>query len=343
MRRMRWLAVSLVLALAATVEAGFIPEPAPVAERLDQAQSIVVVTIEQYAPDVAPADKKPLPQVIMGGDDMVEMFSFQDAGTCHVRLNQLLKGNGDKEFDIHLPRVSSFDYGNTRFPVGVGASVMLLLKKDPQGKWEVVEPLRPVIPVAANVAGAEALDVMVASLKDEALRPTLMRDVKDARVAAAAARLSDDKEVNVRSDALYCRAVNQDVAAIPKIARLAAEMEKDKKGSGPVGGLALYKTPKAKEFLEPLTYEGTYFVRLNVLFALPSMADEKSIPHLIKAMGVEDPPNPNPAGFTASQAYGTIRKVLGPDKAREEAYYLAHSKDDIPAIKTLPCAISTPI
>lgn len=336
MRLMKLWAILPILAMATTVKAGYIPAPEPVAESLGKAQTIVVVKIERYTPDIAPADKKPLPHVIMGGDDWVEALSFQDAGTYHVTLRHLLKGNSETEFDIHLPRVSSFDYANTKFPVGVGTSALLLLRKE-QDKWVPVEPLRPVIPVAANVMGSDALDVMVASLADDSLRPTLMdilRVVKDVRVAAAAAKLGDDKELDTRAAALYCMAVNQDVSAIPKIGKLAVEMEIAKKGSGPVDALGRYSTPKAKEFLEPLAYEGTYYVRLNAVNALTTLADEKSIPFLIKAMGIDDPQrNPNRPRFIASQAYGTIRKVLGSQLPREEAYYLAHSKDDIQVIK----------
>jgi len=58
--------------------------------------------------------------------------------------------------------------------------------------------LRPVIPVAAKVTvpvGADAVDIMLASLEDDGLRPTLMnilRDVKDIG-GAAMAQHADDK------------------------------------------------------------------------------------------------------------------------------------------------------
>jgi len=95
--------------------------------------------------------------------------------------------------------------------------------------------------------------------------------------------------------------------------------------------LTLYKTPKAREFLEPLAWRDI-FVRFNAVNALTTLADERSIPYLIKALGMEDPNQSQSPGFITRQAYGTIGKVLGPD-AQGGGILFAHSKDDIEAIK----------
>lgn len=275
------------------------PMPMPITRTIEHAEAIVVATIVSYTPDTPPQTKP-----AMDANDLmpfVIMESFRDPGNYRFKVERAVKGDCAGELEMHLPLISSLYFeGDIKFELPQGARVMLLVKRDENGRWVPADPLLGPVPLAAAdenpKGGAEkpkdAVEVMLASLHDAALRPVLtyfVRDMKDGRVLETVRPYADDKNEYVRRDVLTNMAINQDVTAIPKIA--AMDRGHTRGTPAPVNALRYYRVPEAVPLLNPIIVSGSDFARMNALESLRELPDRSSIPFLIQCMEKEFRPD----------------------------------------------------
>jgi HEAT repeat protein len=121
----------------------------------------------------------------------------------------------------------------------------------------------------------------------------------------------------------------QDVAAIPKIAEMAAAVERNHRGHAPVGSLSSFRTPKAVGFLNPLIISGTEQVRFNAMESLHAIADKSSIPYLMQALDKDDSQH-----MISYWAYSTLHRLsetLAP--AQTMGYFDKHRESEVALLK----------
>jgi HEAT repeat protein len=117
--------------------------------------------------------------------------------------------------------------------------------------------------------------------------------------------LADDRDDDIRMNAIRCMATNQDVAAIPKIA---AWHYSDPQTSGnPLPGeLENFKNAAAIPFLNALLQDKDQYVRQNAVGALRRLPpDKSSIPYLIPLL--RETQN---SGVTALDAYYALCNAI---------------------------------
>lgn len=236
------LALLLPVALA---RAGSMPAAAPLENILHNTAVAVVVSLDTFTPDPNLPTKPTWANSNSpeGKANLLAGFAVHPPGTYTVTTLQRLKGNPDDNFTLHLPQVSSFFYGMRDFSLPDGAPVLLLLEKDPGNSLVPVDPYLVLIPLSEAAAKPpqdpkqkpDPLGLIVASLDDEKLRPllfTLLKNSKDPRALAAAQTYANDPDNATQVFALRIMALNQDLAAIPVIAKLARDQQNIKNRQG---------------------------------------------------------------------------------------------------------------
>lgn len=315
------LPLAALLLLTPAARAGNIPGPLSLATTTENAELIVIATLSDFIPD-PPLPRNPQPLITTDPAEIVRLLAFRPAGTYTLAVTQTLKGDPVNDLQFHLPLLSSFHYDNSQFNLPKDAPILLLLKKDDRNLWIPVDPHRPLIPLATNVAKAAATQpvpakpdipaLLYASLPDKDLRPALLhilRYVKDYRAVTALRPYADDPDLRARAQALRALALNQDLTAIPKIAALAVESEKAAIGSGPTDALQSYTTPNALPLLLPLIVEGTDYTRLNAIMAIGPLRNQSAIPYLLKAL---DDPGKKHIDSQAAALLHLLNPALGP-------------------------------
>ena len=319
------------LCLARWAGAVNVPLARPLTEAVKNAQVIVVASVVAAPPVAQP--QGPVGQTV---DALIQSKAFREAGSYTLSRELVIAGKCEEALKLEMPLLSTQYYAQQKFEAGEGAMVLLLLTAD----QVPVDARRPMIPVSregvkkllAEGKKVDAVDVLLASMKDEALRLILadvLKTVEDARIAPVMRTYADDKNLRTREAVLQCMARNQDVEAIPRIAVLAAEMERTQHASGPVTALGEYHKAEALPYLNPLAVDGTDFLRMNALQALRPLADASSIPFLMKALEKDDAQQ-----SVSYDAYWTLHRLvpaLGPTQNR--AYFLKHRDAEVQALK----------
>ena len=299
------------------------PMPAPISSTIERADVIVVagvtgISVDAAATEVAPTKSQPKNDP----NEEISRLVFQKPGQYTLRVKHLLKGKCDDAMRMHMPLLSSFYYGRTQFDLAAGSTMLLLLRRDGTEGLVPVDPLMPLIPLSpamdplvladgqtAKPSEPDALDFLLASLADQKLRPSLayvLRAVKDKRCIAAMRPFADDNSIEVRVPVLQCLALNQDVTVIPKIASTVDDLEKQFGGTGLTSALKEFKDPQAVPFLNTLVNSNSTYVRINAMTALRPIADETSVPFLMKALETDDDQH-----VVAYDAYYALHRIVG--------------------------------
>jgi hypothetical protein len=312
--------VVVVGMMAAVVRGGPPVMNRQVTDSLKAADVIVAVTVEGFTPD---ADFKPQTSA-SDGPTGFRMFAINPPGVYRFKRVLVVKGECEEAFELHLPLLSDEVLGHRGLKVPVGSPVLLVLKKDGEGKLVPVDPILPLIPLSADAVAAapgaaatqkavDGIGLMLASLGDARVRvavatlldPPLGAGLPDDRIPAAMRAYEDDKDDVVQGHALSVLGRAQDVTVIPKIAKFLAAHN----GGGPAGVLQHYKKPEAVPYLNPLILEGTEYARLNAAMALREIADATSIPYLMLALDKDDRQH-----IVSYDAYATLHRLIGERK-----------------------------
>ena len=306
------------------------------------ADVVLVAKISAYTRD--PADKidfGKLNTVVIRGKS-VPFFTGMKAieaittiklrGSYTFKTIHKIKGDAPDILQLDLPRISWLKYGGAQaLRINEGDNVLLNLNRGADGKFTWVNQDAPFIKVGSkdlilkkvevNSPQQQVLDFIEQSFTDPVLRQAntyLLRSTQDTSLVSRLAPYLNDPNQRVRDNVLYCMAVNQQVAAIPRIAQLAREMALEGPQSGgaqAVTALEEYKAPAAVPYLNPMLFEANQYVRLNSVTALGNLADKSSIPYFLLAL--YDPEWQNAVAPSAAAMLHKLIPALGDYPTRE--------------------------
>ncbi len=309
MRPMRAELFLLVMAGGVVARAATTPSVAPLA-RLEQESTLIVVGKITTFLSAAVATRPTDPLVIRDPQTLSDTLEFQPAGTYHIAVVRVLKGECGNEVVARLAPLSAVYYGREEIKLDVGSPVLLFLRKD-KGGYAGINAYRPLIPLAAAALNAppagrknDMVEALVTSLDDASVRRIVLgalSDTVDQRVVAAVRPYADDKDLRTQELAIEVLAANQDVTAIPKLAALLMANN----DSGPSTAFRRYTTPAAVPFLNKVIVEGTNDARVNAAAALRRLADASSIPFLVAALDHDDTQHQ-----VTTDAYFTLHRLV---------------------------------
>jgi len=321
----KWITLCAVLASAGTCramgEADLLDGP------VTKSSVIAVGRLDQFLAEPETLDRyvegrfRAQPNAISGGNAEVGYFSgVQFRGTYVFHIQSTFKGHPPETLVVRLPKVYGYSSGFYLMTdlfskaidpeIPLKANYLLLLTGDAEHGFRPAT-LAP-IPISRKaLAPKESLDNLksqdaviamqryfVAQLDDPDVRHTAAMMLSRAQgpdTLKAMKPLADDKEMLVRSLALRCMAVNQDLDAIAKIAATGEALE----------ALDSYKTPEAIPLLNQLVAEGkTSSIRNRAVLTLQELPPSKtSVPFLIKALRDKDQ-------FVCRNSYDLLRRLV---------------------------------
>ncbi len=306
------------------------PETAPLPKTIAKADIIVVAELESFTIDsnykAPPTDKS-----LEGMQAIVAMTSLNPPGQGMFHVLRTIKGQCGDYLKVKLPQVLSVYYSHVNLPVKEKMEVILMLDAD-GGLLQPVDSTIPFIMLArpgqsldttttSSVSDTEVYDLMFKSTVDPLLRSAnifLLRSIKHPYIKEHLLSYTNDPELNVRDDALYGLAVNQQLTAIPQIAQLEQEvMQKTGKGIAAVGALENYRSPDAVPYLNPLLFATSQYARLNAMAALQNLGGRSSLPYLM--LTLFDPEEQNVVGYSAYRTLHRLVPALG--RPRDPGYF----------------------
>ena len=308
-RRLSTIMTTTIVVLAAyassPARAYPIADPLPLAQYIAAAHIIAVAKILNSVPDPS-KDVKPLTfdksgrPVFATGEFSTRNAKPPEHYTFSVSL--VLKGQCNATLKLDLWYIEYCYYSDAKPRFQRGDTVLLMLTEDGKGQLQPVDERIPLIPLEApgadlSAAGGLSLQarvdrLMLYSLIDPVCRRAntfLMRDTVDPQIVEALAQYLDDPDLSTRDNVLCCLAANQQVIAIPLIAKLAEDPRMRGKADRSVASFPDYHTPEAVPFLDPLLLSTDYFLRLHAMDAEYNLADSRSVPYLMLALYDPDP------------------------------------------------------
>lgn len=324
-----------VLLSVSTVEKAYafaIPSSKTLPQTIAQAQTIAVVSLNDYQP--SSSDKtadEPKKFVAVGPDSMLSS-ALKQPGRYTFHLIKLLKGKSNSTIYINLPYLLPLYYGGAELPVKSGNKFILFFGIGDDKKLEPIDMTVPIVPVTENgIASAvysgdiekDIFSLMIASCSDTKVRQSntyLLQSVISPQIVSGLFPYIDDNNLNIRDNVLVCMATNQQVAAIPRISILGTKMSAGGAGTESAVALRSFQDTQAVPYLNPLLFTQAYYVRLNAMFALDRLADHTSIPYFLMSLHDPDPQNIIPV--SAYDMLHNIIPALG--KPHPDNYYAQH-------------------
>lgn len=150
----------------------------------------------------------------------------------------------------------------------------------------------------------------------------LLRNAVSPSVVSGLLPYVDDTNLATRDDVLTCMVTNQQVAVIPRIAKLDATLEAQGSNAASVTTLSDFQTKDAVPYLNPLLFSFAYCLRLNTMLALNNLADKTSIPYLMLALRDPDPQKVIPE--SADGLLHQFNPLLGPAPDLSDSYFEEH-------------------
>lgn len=279
------------------------------------------VSFVQDEKQAAELKKEKAEKRVYRNNDIYKMFRrMWPKGIYKLQLVKTVKGNCDANFDLFTLATGS----------KLGTEVLLLMKKDADGKLHVVEEdAAPIVlgeldesSTRKAIEGSptplqSVVDLVLLSLKDPPLRARnigLVRNIVDPKMVSALAPYLSDPDQGVRNDVLYNLSLNQQVAAIPLIV---ADLRKDTSGYGGPSVMALQQleVPEAVPYLNPLLFESKAYLRYSAVQALRNIInaaynsrkpfDRSSVPYLVLALR-----DPKPDQDVSLQAFASLQLMI---------------------------------
>ena len=311
----------LLVSQAPVAWSSYVPEALPLPQAIGKADIIVLAELENFTVDptyqAPPKDKS-----LMGMQALITMTSLNPPGEATFHVIKTLKGQADGTTKIELPQILSYYYADARLPVQNHIIVLLMLKKVGD-LLQVVDPNVPIIMLAfaekpfstttsSTDVATNVYELVFRSADDPLLRMAnlyLLRTAKHPFVSKSLLEYMDDANFSVRDSALYGLALNQQLVAIEKIARMEEVAEETGRGIYSITMLDNYQFPRAVTYLNPLLLRKSQYTRLNAMFSLQNVADRGSIPYLMLALF--DPEEQNVVAYSAYRTLHRLIPVLG--------------------------------
>ena len=307
----------LLFGLAQTAARSDSSVPLPVA--ISQAQTIAIARLQTYSPDTDAKRNFAADTELAGGQSalsvLLEITRMAPMGTYQFHVTKYLAGVGPRVLHLSLPPISKTAYGQSTFPITQGRTYLLLLRKDAAGTLAPVDRNVPLIPLSDPTPALAAVQtlqdipkLLYMSLADAAVRApvtALLKPLDDPNLVVDLFPYIDDTDPRTRDNILYCMAVSQQVAAIPRIAVLDEVMHKSGLVADSINALSAFKTEEAVPYLNPLIVAHSYPLRFNAMLALSSLANSSSIPYLVLALW-----DPDPQHMIPSDAWGLMHRLV---------------------------------
>ncbi len=295
-----------------------VPQPQLLSSSIQEATVIVFGKLEDFVPREASTNTFPKSETLKA----IALSASYSSGTYTLTSVQVVKGNvqNKKALQVVLPSILSFYYGS-KVNLDKGSNVLLLFNRGTNGQLVPVDATIPIIPLGfakfpASVLASHSLQeanslvikLVVSTLDESAVRKVnmyLLRSVVSDYLPAKLIPLENDPDTDFRDDVLHCLIINQQVQAIPLMAKLSELRLKETGGAASVGAFENLKTREAVPYLNPLLLNVSPFTRQATAFALRRLADRTSLPFLFKALE-----QPDPEGITLYEEYATLHRLL---------------------------------
>lgn len=301
------------------------------AQAINQSQIIVIAEVLREQPEANPPQSNDL--------FAHTVWSLKPPSLYTCRVLQTLRGAIQPTFQVHLPRLVSFSYGQAHLDVKAGDHVLLLLQLGDTSELKPTIHSVPLVKIGKRqvltrkLVDEDIQSAVVGLLLDSLADPTLrtanafvLQGVVAPEVPAGLIKYINDPDLYTQSAVLGCLAVNQQVAVIPRIAKLVKEASKQDSGTGYGDMVALplldFTTLAAVPYLNPLVVDQVYQLRLTSTMALRQLPDEKSIPYLVLAL--RDPDYQHVIPSSAWRLLHKIVPALGSTFPKDNAFFLAH-------------------
>jgi len=330
----------------------------PLIQTIAHSDAVLVAKLVDYTPD--PTDQLPAAtktatgQLVYAGEDaFIIVNRLKPRGQYTFELLEILKGQSEKTLQAQMPSLLAYYYGDARLKVELGDKVLLLLKRAVQNQWVPTDDTLPLIPLSADlpitdfqvsvqnestaVVESRVLSLMLSGLVNPTLRQAnvyLVRNTVNPQVVVGLAPYLNDDSADIQDSVLYGLATNQQVTVIPRIAALDKKMEDYKspmsRSAQSLETLQHFNTREALPYLNPLLFDTSRNIRINVILGLRTLADRTSIPYLLLALRDSDPQK-----FFAPEAARILHKLVpGSRKDQRDAAFWAHRNEDIQLVST---------
>lgn len=325
------------LGFAQSAGAGYLPMPIGLSSSVAKSEAIALCKIDAMTPDAAASRPARITWPITNARVAVEYSAIQPTGNYSFTVIRAIKGSLPQNLQIQLPFVSPYYYGDKafkrdkQFKVQPGIYCILMLSKEGDHDWVPVDPTVPLIPMGdalkvptdlnSNPQSA-VVSLILKTLDDPDLRladACMLQKARGPDVLRALKSLASDSDDRVKAYALGSMAFNQDISAIPLI----IELSKKPGCSACADALEDYQNEDAVPALNAALDSAADYARVCAARALRRLADDSSIPYLLRALpGSRD----DPQHFVSYEAYRTLHRLIRPAVPGpfDRAYFLGH-------------------
>lgn len=330
-----WILV-LITCLCKTSYAFPVIPGTPITSVIAEAKVIVIVRLESYTPDPEVHKRIASGKIVLeDGEAFTAIHMVKPPARYNFRVMRRLRGECGDMLQLNLPAIYSYYYPISGTQVGVGNTCILFLHLNDKGELVPTNATLPIMrlidtqqaPIVNEPIGANmklyVTSLLLSSLVDTKIRLAnthLLKDIIEPQIPLGLIAYVNDPDLGVRDNVLYALAINQQVSAIPLIARLQAEQSRQGNGVHSVVALENYKTPAAVPHLNPLLFEIDEYTRLNAAAALRNLPHRSSIPYLMLALQ-----DPDPQQAITYDAYATLKQLIPRfGEAADVSYFYSH-------------------
>ena len=298
---MKNISLGLILLMTAFIQC-FKVQSAPIRQPLsiaDLSQRSDVIFLGRIA-ETTSTPPGPLSNWSGGGiEGILKVSEFATGGKYNFSSDFSIKGEAfSVETEVKIPSLYSI-YTRGAFHVKKGQQVLVFLKKK-DSEFHPTDELRPFIPLSysanlqikdTDTADEKVIKLLISQL-DYQYKLIAIDYLKESRftgLVGALAPYFNDKDLKFRDDVLDILMGHQQVAAIPAMLRLDAELKaKDKRFSpSSLDRLGAFSgVPEAEPFLLSLLFHSNRYFRINALFGLNQTKNSAAIPYFL--LGLED-------------------------------------------------------
>jgi len=242
---------------------------------------------------------------------------------------------GSCQADIDIDQAPSSGLVGFAPSCGQGDAMLLFLKRDGQGFLSVPPTYEIFLPKATpppdTLTGncySRVISYLLFAMSDPtygSFASRFLERVFDPALIDKIKPFATNSDRDVRGEALYFLAHNQDVEAIPLVRKAQEEAESQNWFLAAPGGLANYVLPSALPLLNPTLFSTSWEVRLNAETSIIRIHSSTSIPYLMVAL--YDPEKQN---IVAYRAYYELSKYMGFHPISWAQFDRNRAKADIP-------------
>lgn len=266
-----------------------------------------------------------------------------ERGVVRLKTQYTLKGDCTGSFDLDV--VQAWVQYIHSYPkmFHIGSEFVLLMNKKSDGVWKPAHDLYALLPIATGTKAISrdnkdvlrsVVRLLLTGISNPDYRKITLRelyDTVDPDIEPVMMRFVNDSNLSERDQILRLLGANHVWRVIPLIADLQHQlMQKTGFSAASLSIIRNCKSHEAIRFMNPLVLDTDGYIRINAIVCLAEIADNTSIPYLVKCLDTND----NPDRFIHFQAYKTLHR-LKPDlvQAVEYRYFVDHEKEKIRSVK----------